>query len=423
MKVPIHEKTIINNWVKQHRAQLLAVLIGKIKDFQLAEDALQEAFTKVWLFTQQNGLPKHPKSWVLKTASNYAIDRLRRTKSFNEKSPQITQLLELAHETSHDLQLEDDEAIEDERLKLIFICCHPALDFSSQVALTLNTVCGFSTEQVAATFLLKRSAMAQRLVRAKSKIKRTGIAFKTPEVSHFSVRLEAVMAVIYQIYNYGYYASDNTTLMNQDCSNEAIDLATNLKCLLEKQKIPAQAELYGLLALMDFHKSRSAARNKQSGTLILLSDQDRRLWDQTLIENANAWFTKAITLKSMGIYQIQAAISGVHSQAKAFKDTDWRQIVSLYQKLYEYLPTDTVKINLAVAMDYNLQSEVAIKLLQEVEYQTIEYYLPYYLASAQILTSLGRKHEAMNRLSTAMALSKNKKEKILFKGQIELLKH
>lgn len=423
MKLPICEKKVVNNWVKEHRAQLLAVLIGKLKDFQLAEDALQESFTKVWLFTQQNGFPKHPKSWVLKTASNYAIDKIRRTKSFNEKSAQITHLLELAHEISHDVELKDDEAIEDERLKLIFICCHPALDFSSQVALTLNTVCGLSTEQVAATFLLKRSAMAQRLVRAKSKIKRTGIAFKTPEVSHLSARLEAVMAVIYQIYNYGYYASDNPALMNQYYSNEAIYLASTLNWLLEKQKIPAQAELYGLLALMDFHKSRSAARNKQSGKLILLSDQDRSLWDQTLIENANAWFTKAIALKSIGVYQIQAAISGVHSQAKAFKDTDWAQIVTLYQKLYEYLPTDTVKINLAVAMDYNLQSEAAIKLLQQVEYKTIAYYLPYYLASAQILTSLGRKHEAVNRLSIAMALSKNKKEQILIKGQIELLKH
>ncbi len=400
--------------VRNERAQLLALLIKQLGDIELAEDALQDAFIKAWQQWQHSTLPDNPKSWLLKVAYNHAIDVIRRRQNFNSKQPQISHLIELQHTLGEHM---DDELIADERLKLIFTCCHPALDNASQVALTLSTVCGFSTAQVATAFLLKLPTMAQRLVRAKRKIKVSGIPYKTPEKADLAARLSNVLSVIYLIYNQGYYAAENTELTNLDQSEEAMRLAKTLN-----QLMPDQAELLGLMALMNFHQARFDARHQQSNQLISLEQQDRRLWRQDLITSAQKKFTQAIALKNMGPYQIQAAISGVHSQAESFAATDWQQIVLLYQKLYEYLPLTTVKINQAVAMAYNQQLEAAWSLLQSVEQDKMSDYLPFYLAQAHVKKLMNQKSEACNFFSLAMALSKNHQERDFLQNQIDLLK-
>lgn len=401
--------------VADKRAQLLSILIGQLKDFELAEDVLQDALIRAWSNWQEFGMPRHPKSWLLKTAYNLAIDKLRRQQNFKRKLPQISHLFDLSNELNNS---SNDELITDERLKLIFTCCHPALDQHSQVALTLTTICGFSTEQAAKIFMLKTPTLAQRLVRAKRKIKHTNIPFKKPAQNEFSKRLDSVLAVIYFIYNQGYYATENPSLMNENHTDEAIYLAQTLNQLL-----PKQAELLGLLALMYFHLARFQARYQNPEKIISLEHQNRKLWDQTLIESANNCFKEAIGLKSMGPYQIQAAISGVHSQAPNFEKTDWNQIILLYEKLYHYLPIATVQINQAVAMVYNHQAHKALSLLKKIKHNKLDDYLPFYLAKAHALKSLNKKSEAINYFSHAMALSKNTHEKTFIKSQLELINH
>ena len=363
--------------IADERAIILSILISQLKDIELAEDALQNAFIKAWNNWQKQGIPNNPKSWLLKTAYNDAIDQIRRKQNFNRKQLQISQLYDLMNELNQQM---DDELLIDERLKLIFTCCHPALDQPSQVALVLSTICDFSTEQLALIFLLKTPTMAQRLVRAKRKIKRSGIPFKTPTVNELPTRLASVLSVIYFIYNHGYYAAVNPSLINNKQTNEAIYLALTLNQLL-----PEQAELMGLLALMYFHMARFEARVQNPGHVINLEHQNRMLWDLKLISQAQDWFKKAVSLKSLGPYQIQAAISGVHCQAKEFKHTDWHQIIQLYAKLYEYQPSPIIQINQAVALTYNKQAQLAIELLADIEQNTLDDYLPFYLAKAHAL--------------------------------------
>jgi RNA polymerase sigma-70 factor (ECF subfamily) len=399
--------------VNEDRAQLLSILISQLNDIELAEDALQDALIKAWTIWQQQGLPKHPKSWLLKTAYNHAVDILRRQQNFNSKQTQISHLHELMHAMKINM---DDQLIPDERLKLIFTCCHPALDNNSQIALTLNTVCGFNTEQVAQTFLVKVPTMAQRLVRAKRKIKLSGIPYQTPDKVALKPRLDNVLSVIYFIYNQGYYSSENTSLVELNHAEEAIHLALTLN-----QLMTGQAELLGLLALMHFHMARFKARSQNSDQIIDLENQNRDLWDRAKIKQAELYFKQAIQLKALGPYQIQAAISGVHCEAKHFKDTDWNQIVLLYGKLLEYLPNSTVQINQAVAMNYNKQSQQAWEILNNIQPSKLENYLPFYLAKAHVLKAMGQHSKAINNFSLAIELSQNPQEKAFLKNQIKLI--
>lgn len=402
-----------NTLISKERTKLIAVLISRLNDFELAEDVFQEASLKAWKHWQHHGIPKHPTSWILKAAYNQAIDIIRRRTNFNRKQPQITQLIQLQQEMNSS---SGDEFITDERLKLIFTCCHPALDDNSQVALTLNTICGFKTEQVAAMFLLKTPTMAQRLVRAKRKIKRSGIPYKTPEKDELNNRIKNVLKVIYLIFNQGYYAAENKTLLATDQTEEAIHLALTLN-----QLMPDQAELLGLLSLMYFHLARTAARSSKRYEIISLEQQNRSLWSQQQIKQAKQWFQQAMKLKSLGSYQIQAAISGVHCDAKKFEQTDWQQICLLYEKLYSYLPNETVRINQAVALAFAGQAPKAWQILQSIEANQLDNYLPFYLAKAHVLKNLNKNKEAINHFSLAMSISKNHHEKAFLRKQIELI--
>ena len=406
-------QTTFETWVADERAKLLSILISQLKDIELAEDVLQDALIKAWSIWQTEGMPKHPQSWVLKTAFNRSIDQLRRRQNFSRKQNQISHLLDLTAELNVQ---KNDELIPDERLKLIFTCCHPALDQASQVALTLNTICGFSTEQVANSFLLKTTAMAQRLVRAKRKIKRSGIPFKSPEKGDLKDRLNNVLKVIYLIFNQGYYAADNKALIAHNHTQEAIHLAQTLS-----QLMPNQPEILGLLSLMYFHSSRIKARTAGKDELINLEQQDRQLWHLQDIQQGKKRFQQAMRLKSIGPYQIQAAISGVHCEAKDFKATDWQQIALLYQKLYQHLPSDTVRINQAVALTYAGQAQSAWHILQSIDSSQLKSYLPYHLAKAHALKNMNQNKDAINHFSLAMAISQNQQEKDYLQAQVELI--
>jgi RNA polymerase sigma-70 factor (ECF subfamily) len=403
----------LNQLMRHERAQLLAILIQKVNDIELAEDALQEAFVKAWSHWPDATIPDNPKSWLLKTAYHHAIDGLRRQSNFHRKQPLISQLQELQQELS---AAHTDHDIADERLRLIFSCCHPALDEATQVALTLNTVCGFTAEQVAASFMLKTATLAQRLVRAKRKIKLSGIPYQVPDSAQLPARLDQVLSVIYLIYNAGYYAHEQLGLINPVHTDEAMYLANTLNQLL-----PDQAEVLGLLSLMHFHQSRMPARHAHPDRFISLEHQDRRMWDQDLIAAANTRFQQAMALKNLGPYQIQAAISGVHSLAKSWSDTDWPQIVALYEKLWQYQPTDPVRINHAVALSYAGKVEAAWHLLQTIDTQQLPDYLPYFLAHAQIAKLRAQPDQAISYLSQAMALSKNQQERAYIQQQMDRL--
>ena len=404
----------LDQLMRHERAQLLAVLIRQIHDMELAEDALQEAFIKAWNHWSAATIPENPKSWLLKTAYHQAIDSLRRQANFKSKQPLISHLQALYHGLSG---THEDHDIADERLRLIFSCCHPALDESTQVALTLNTVCGFTAEQVADSFMLKAPTLAQRLVRAKRKIKLSGIPYEVPDSKQLAPRLNQVLSVIYLIYNAGYYAHEQLGLINPVHTDEALYLANTLNCLM-----PDQAEVLGLLALMLFHQSRMPARNAHPDRFISLEQQDRQLWDQSLIDQANALFKQAMALKSVGPHQIQAAISGVHSLAQNWEDTDWPQIVALYEKLWQYQPTDPVRINQAVALSYTGALDEAWEMLQKINTQGLQHYLPYYLARAQVAQLRAQADVAVSHLAQAMALSKNPQERAFIQLQMDRLR-
>lgn len=391
---------------------VLAVLVKQIKDIELAEDVLHDAITKAWSQWLKDGIPKNPRGWLIKTAFNKAIDHLRRIKTFKDKTTQITQLIESQNQFSR----VDDAIIRDDRLELIFTCCHPAINENSQIALILNTVCGLSTEQVANAFILKTPTMAQRLVRAKKKIKQSGIPFSIPPSDEFPNRLSSVLSVIYLIYNQGYYAHQNQNQIDTSFTKEALYLAQTLN-----QLIPNQAELLGLLALINFQESRFNARKTNCNELITLKTQDRSLWDFHLIDAANKYFKQAIRLKNMGPLQIQAAISGVHSQANSWEDTDWKQIDALYQKLICYQPTITVEINSAVAMCYTGKVEAAWQVLQNLDKRKLENYLPYYLACAEVAQIRADKPTAINFFALAMTVSNSSEQQKFFQSQIDLL--
>jgi RNA polymerase sigma-70 factor, ECF subfamily len=320
--------------------RVLATLIRLLGDFDLAEDALHDAFAAAVRQWPRDGVPANPRAWLVSAGRFRAIDALRRRSRHDAAQAELARQLEASVEPAD----RDGEGIEDDRLRLIFTCCHPALPPEARVALTLREVCGLTTEEIARAFLTSPPTLAQRIVRAKAKIRDARIPYRVPGRAELAERLDTVLHVVYLVFNEGYSASRGESLTRHDLSGEAIRLGRLLHELLP------DPEVTGLLALMLLHESRRAARSSPAGDLVVLEDQDRSLWDRARIAEGTALVERALSTRRFGPYTLQAAISAVHAEAPAADATDWAQIVGLYDVLLRVVPSPVVELNRAVAL-------------------------------------------------------------------------
>jgi RNA polymerase sigma-70 factor (ECF subfamily) len=379
--------------------RIVATLIRLLGSFDLAEEAAQEAFAVALDQWPRQGIPANPRAWLISTARHKALDALRRKTRWEDGGDPDAKLAVLAQEPT--VAIEEDGVVEDDRLRLIFTCCHPALNADAQVALTLRTLCGLTTEQIAKAFLVPLPAMAQRLVRAKQKIRDAGIPYRTPPRTELAERLQAVLLVVYLVFNEGY----NTAGEGRALSDEAIRLGRVLCELL-----PAEAEVRGLLALMLLHDARREARKSSDGDLILLEDQDRGLWNRKAIGEGLSLAESALR-SGPGPYSVQAAIAAVHAQAASAIITDWPQIVALYDVLLRMQPSPVIELNRAAAVAMSEGCEAGLRLLDELEERADlrgYYLLP--AARADMLRRLGEWSAAADAYRTALALASQEAE-------------
>lgn len=400
---------VVERTFRKESGRVLAALISYLNDFELAEDAFQEAMIVALEKWPLDGLPRNPGAWITTIARNKAIDRIRRRKNFEQKQPQ---LIDLAPQTTEPEKNEMD-SIPDERLKLIFTCCHPALSLDAQVALTLRTLGGLETAEIAAAFLVPVPTMAQRLVRAKRKIQQAGIPYRVPPTDLLPERLNAVLTALYLIFNEGYNASSGDSLIRQEMCGEAIRLTHILNELLASDpNLQENGEAMGLLALMLLHDARRDARVSHNSELILLEEQDRSRWDHAQIEVGTAVLENALQMGQIGPYQIQAAIAALHDQATTAQETDWPQIAALYQALRRYTNSPVVTLNSAVAVAMADGPMRGLALLDELaEAGTLDHYHLFHAARADLLRRAGWHDEASDAYTMALDLCKNSVEK------------
>jgi len=377
--------------------KLLSVLLNHSNDIQLAEDALQDAFIEAMETWPQKGQPRNPQGWLLTVARRRLIDKFRRDSLHNNEHT-IQQIMDCLHHT--DEIAEADQAIPDERLKLIFTCCHPALSQDAQVALTLRTLCGLSAREIARAYLVSEVTINQRLTRAKQKIKKAGIAYDIPDTDQLNERLPSVLSVIYLIYNESYTAFEGQTLTRQDLANEAIRLVRILYRLLPRPDVA------GLLCLILLHNARRAARHNQTQDFIPLEKQNRQLWNQEEITEARTLLLSMMAEGKPDAYQVQAAISALHTEAKNWASTDWLQIILLYDELYKLKPSPVVKLNQTVAIAHSGKQEEALDGLAQLE-KALKDYQPFYAARADIANQLAKTELAISSYDKAIELSKN----------------
>ncbi|HGG05197.1 MAG TPA: RNA polymerase sigma factor [Aliiroseovarius sp.] len=395
----------INDLARRDRGRLLAGLIRHLGDFQLAEECLQEALVSAVTHWGRSGFPDNPQGWLMRVAKRKAIDRLRRDASFQRR---VAEIAVLAQE---DAAWEDAPDIADERLRLIFTCCHPALEAKSRVALTLRLIGGLTTEEIARAFLDKTPAMAARLTRAKAKIKAAGIPYKVPEGPDMAARLAAVLDVIYLIYNEGYAATSGQGQMRNDLSEEALYLAR-----LVVNLAPDQAEAAGLLALIMLSHARRMARQGADGAYVPLDLQDRSLWDQDLCREGIALIETTLAQGQVGPFQVQAAIAALHAQAPRPEATDWPQIVALYQLLTRMIPGPVVSLNLAVARAMAEGVELGLAELEALG-EPLEDYQPFHAARADLLRRSGQMGAARAAYDRAIALSRIESERAFLRSR------
>jgi RNA polymerase sigma-70 factor (ECF subfamily) len=381
---------------RAEHGRAVAVLVRVFGDIDIAEEAVADAFTAAVQRWPADGLPPSPAGWIITTARNRAIDRLRREASRADRHAQAA----LLHARDEPME---EGPVRDERLRLIFTCCHPALGRGAQVALTLRLLGGLTTAEIARAFLVPEPTMAQRLVRAKGKIRDAGIPYRVPAAAHLAGRLQSVLAVVYLIFNEGYTASSGEALVRADLCAEAIRLGRQLAELM-----PDEPEVLGLFALMLLVEARRAARTTAGGALVPLADQDRDRWDRALIAEGQSIVRDCLRRNDPGMYQIQAAINAVHSDAASAAATDWSQIVQLYDQLLEYDPSPVVALNRAVAVAEVDGPGTALALVDALDLGT--YHL-FHAIRADLLRRLGRDAEAWAAYETAITLTDNAAER------------
>jgi RNA polymerase sigma-70 factor, ECF subfamily len=382
---------------------VLATLIRVLGDFQLAEDALQDALTAALETWPGSGVPDAPGAWLTTIARRKALDRLRHQRIVDSKSSAVALLMRLEQEARTELGASRWSPVPDDQLRLIFTCCHPALSGEAQVALTLRTLGGLSVGEIGRAFLASEAAIGQRLARAKQKILRAGIPYEIPDRDSLGPRLDAVLSVLYLIFNEGYWATGGRELVRGDLVADALRLARSLAALL-----PSEPEPLGLLALIILHDSRREARAGAEGELILLEDQDRSRWKRNEIAEGVRLVEAALRMKRPGPYQIQAAIAAVHAEAAVSAQTDWPQIALLYDELLRYEPTPVVELNRAVAVSYATNPELGLRLLEQIERTgALESYSPFHLARADMLRRLGRGDQMREAYHRALPFADN----------------
>lgn len=396
---------------REDSRRILATLIRLLGDFDLAEEALHEAFFVAVERWQRDGVPDNPRTWLVSTGRFKAIDVLRRRARFKASQPMLLAQLEELEQADW-----SGEDVEDDRLRLIFTCCHPALAADAQVPLTLREVCDLTTEEIARAFLSAPAAIAQRIVRAKAKIRDAKIPYHVPSLSELPERLDSVLRVIYLVFNEGYSASVGAELTREDLTREAIRLGRLLMELLP------EPEVMGLLAMMLLHESRRSARTSPDGELVLLDDQDRSRWDAGLIAEGCALVERALTTRRFGPYCLQAAIAAVHAEAPSAAATDWEQIVGLYDVLLRAVPSPVIELNRAVAVAKRDGALAGLNLIEGIlaRGELQDYHLAH-SARAEFCRQLGRVEEARVAYVRALELTRQEPERRFIEGRLSAL--
>ena len=409
---------MIETLYRSESGRVLATLVRLLGDLDLAEESMHEAFAAALESWPQTGIPDKPRPWLISTARFKAIDGMRRRARFDGAQRDLVAHMEsgVSDAPSGNEEIEDEE-IEDDRLRLIFTCCHPALYPEGQVALTLREICGLTTEEIARAFLVTPATLAQRIVRAKAKIREASIPYEVPAPQELPERLDAVLQVIYLVFNEGYSAAAGAEVTRAELTGEAIRLG---RLLAELQPEP---EVIGLLSLMLLQESRRAARTSPSGELILLENQDRLLWNREQIAEGVAFVEKALSSRRFGPYTLQAAIAAVHAEAESTAATDWRQIVELYNQLLRIQPSPVVLLNRAVAIAMRDGPEAGLTHIDAaLEHgQLANYYLAH-AARADMYRRLGRTAEARSSYEKALALTQQEPERQFLQERIRQLK-
>src|SRR5579863_8907138 len=425
MPAPVPEQLskTIETLYRAESGRVLATLVRLLGDLDLAEEAMHEAFAAALEFWSQTGVPDKPRPWLISTARFKAIDAIRRRARFNGAQRDL-----VAHMESrvNDAPCGNDE-IEDDRLRLIFTCCHPALPPEGQVALTLREVCGLTTEEIAKAFLTTPRTLAQRIVRAKAKIRETPIPYEVPTPQELPERLGAVLHVIYLVFNEGYSAAAGADVTRAELTGEAIRLGRLLAELqrteLHLAELRPEPEVMGLLSLMLLQESRRAARTSPTGELILLENQDRSLWNREQIAEGVALLEKALNSRHFGAYTLQAAIAAVHAEAESVAATDWRQIVALYNRLVQVQPSPVAYLNRAVAIAMRDGPEAGLKQIDALlEHGELANYHLAHSARAELYRRLGRAAEARASYEKALSLTQQEPERQFLQERIRRLK-
>ena len=406
----VHE--VVDAVYREESRRVLATLIRLLGDFTLAEEAMHDAFAVALEKWAEDGVPRNPRSWLISTGRFRAIDKFRRQSRLEEAEPEIVHQFRL--ESPAEIEWEEDESgVEDDRLRLIFTCCHPALSQEARIALTLREVCGLTTEEIARAFLVQTSTLAQRIVRAKAKIRDAGIPYEIPTRDELPRRLDTVLHVVYLVFNEGYFASAGESLTRPAVSGEAIRLGRLLFELLP------EPEVAGLLALMLLHEARRSSRTTPDGDIVLLEDQDRSRWDRAMIAEGTGLVERALASRRFGPFTIQAAIAAVHAESASVSDTDWPQIVGLYDLLVRIEPSPVVALNRAVAIAMRDGPAAGLGEVDAVlESGDLDGYALAHATRADLCRRLGRNSEAAESYRRAIELTEESSQRHFLEARL-----